>query len=285
MTATGFSLAHLSSSVLESLWQALRELPPTTRITEAHLNAEPLREAIGPLLGQPAWLLVTLVEAVLSERGTFSATSPTSPDPAALVEYRRAPIRSGSPVELVWSGATAPRSCARSTREAIEDLFSSVDRELFVAGYSFDHATDLFQPLARRAEALAAAGRPLPRVRVVLDCSRKAGAGLGDRVAIAHAVRDDFLRGCWTPTLLRPELRYLPASAERTADGFASVSMHAKCIVVDRRVALVGSANFSNRGRDRNLEVGVVVWDHHFVQSLVAEWEALWPTLHELAVP
>jgi phosphatidylserine/phosphatidylglycerophosphate/cardiolipin synthase-like enzyme len=32
--------------------------------------------------------------------------------------------------------------------------------------------------------------------------------------------------------------------------------MHAKCIVVDGEVALVGSANFSNRGRDdRSLEV------------------------------
>jgi phosphatidylserine/phosphatidylglycerophosphate/cardiolipin synthase-like enzyme len=49
--------------------------------------------------------------------------------------------------------------------------------------------------------------------------------------------------------------------------------MHAKCIVVDGAKALVGSANFSNRGRDQNLEVGALVRDHHFVQSLAAAWE------------
>jgi phosphatidylserine/phosphatidylglycerophosphate/cardiolipin synthase-like enzyme len=49
--------------------------------------------------------------------------------------------------------------------------------------------------------------------------------------------------------------------------------MHAKCIIVDRDKALVGSANFSNRGRDENLEVGALVRDHHFVQSLAAAWD------------
>jgi phosphatidylserine/phosphatidylglycerophosphate/cardiolipin synthase-like enzyme len=42
---------------------------------------------------------------------------------------------------------------------------------------------------------------------------------------------------------------------------------------VDGNIALVGSANFSNRGRDRNLEVGALIRDHHFVQSLLAAWD------------
>lgn len=115
--------------------------------------------------------------------------------------------------------------------------------------------------------------------RVVLDCSRKPAHAFADRYALARAVRDDFWRGCWKPCGIQPELRYLGASSERTADGFAAVSMHAKCIIIDRKVALVGSANFSNRGRDRNLEVGAIVREHHFVQALVAEWETLWPEL------
>ena len=49
--------------------------------------------------------------------------------------------------------------------------------------------------------------------------------------------------------------------------------MHATCIVVDGGLALVGSANFSNRGRDRNLEVGTLIRDHPFVQSLLAAWD------------
>ena len=82
---------------------------------------------------------------------------------------------------------------------------------------------------------------------------------------------------------ISPDIRYLRASAERTSDNFAKTSMHAKCIVVDKRTALVGSANFSNRGRDRNIEVGAVISDYHFVQSLCAEWDSLWPKLSLLA--
>lgn len=51
-------------------------------------------------------------------------------------------------------------------------------------------------------------------------------------------------------------------------------SMHAKCIVVDEQIALVGSANFSTRGRDnRSLEVGALIRDQHFVRALVEAWK------------
>lgn len=58
---------------------------------------------------------------------------------------------------------------------------------------------------------------------------------------------------------------------------FAPSSMHAKCIVVDRSLALVGSANFSSRARDNrdNVEVGALIRDHHFIESLLATWEAI----------
>lgn len=238
-----FSLAHLPTASLQALWAQLHDLPPTTRVLELHLALEAHRSVLEPLLGQPAWLVCTIVEAALAERGRFEATVP-SPETPVRIEYRPLPA-SQSRIELVWSGSTAPRSCARSTRESIEDLLSTAERDVFVAGYSFDHASDLFQPLVARATHFAQLGRPLPRVRVVLDCSRKPAHAYPDREALARAVRDDFWHGCWTPCAIQPELRYLGASADRTSDGFAPVSMHAKCIIIDRQVALVGSANFS----------------------------------------
>jgi len=39
----------------------------------------------------------------------------------------------------------------------------------------------------------------------------------------------------------------------------AGASMHAKLLVVDRRTALVGSANLTGAGLDKNLECGLLV--------------------------
>lgn len=84
---------------------------------------------------------------------------------------------------------------------------------------------------------------------------------------------DVFRATCWREGALQPRLQYRRASTERTANGIAPYSMHAKCIVVDGEAALVGSANFSTPGRDnRSLEVGALVRDYHFVQSLLAAW-------------
>ena len=51
-------------------------------------------------------------------------------------------------------------------------------------------------------------------------------------------------------------------------------SLHAKCIVVDDHWALITSANFTDRGHDRNIEVGVLVDDPSFGRSLAGQWLA-----------
>ena len=39
----------------------------------------------------------------------------------------------------------------------------------------------------------------------------------------------------------------------------AGAALHAKILVVDRRLALVGSANFTGRGMESNLECGILI--------------------------
>jgi phosphatidylserine/phosphatidylglycerophosphate/cardiolipin synthase-like enzyme len=48
--------------------------------------------------------------------------------------------------------------------------------------------------------------------------------------------------------------------------------LHAKCIVVDHEQALITSANFTNRGQTRNIEVGVLIRDALFAQWLEQQW-------------
>ena len=45
--------------------------------------------------------------------------------------------------------------------------------------------------------------------------------------------------------------------------------------VVDRRWALVSSANFTDRGLTRNLEAGVLIEDTTFARRLSEQWLAL----------
>lgn len=278
------SLARIRTEVLESVWRALDALPPKARVAETDVDDEEARAAIEALLGQPAWLVCALLEAVLSERGTFTtvAVEVDSSTPS-LLEYRIERRFGTSSPELVWSGDTGARSCARETRYVIEDLFASVRSAVLIAGYSFDHATELFAPLFLRVARQRDRGEPEPTVRVVLDCSRTPTQG-GDRPEdIARRTGERFLKMCWSDRSLVPRLQYYRPSAQRAANGFATYSMHAKCIIVDAEVALVGSANFSTRGRDnRSLEVGALVRDYHFVQSLLAAWRDVDEQLEDL---
>ena len=67
-------------------------------------------------------------------------------------------------------------------------------------------------------------------------------------------------------------LRSARAKSSRTAEPTSTASLHAKCIVVDDRRALVTSANFTSRGQERNVEVGVLVESEKFARELVHQW-------------
>jgi phosphatidylserine/phosphatidylglycerophosphate/cardiolipin synthase-like enzyme len=82
---------------------------------------------------------------------------------------------------------------------------------------------------------------------------------------------DLFFAENWTFGDPRPELYYDP----RTVAPFSKVSLHAKCVVVDRRQTLVTSANFTDRGQTRNIEVGVLIEDVAFATRLHEQWWGL----------
>lgn len=52
-------------------------------------------------------------------------------------------------------------------------------------------------------------------------------------------------------------------------------SLHAKCVVVDGAKAFESSANFTQRGQERNIEVGVLIEDASFASYLGGQWLGL----------
>jgi phosphatidylserine/phosphatidylglycerophosphate/cardiolipin synthase-like enzyme len=63
-----------------------------------------------------------------------------------------------------------------------------------------------------------------------------------------------------------PEVYFDPRSLEM--DNSKRASMHAKCIVIDRKLAFVSSANFTEAAQIRNIEVGALIRSERFATRL-----------------
>lgn len=227
-----------------------------------------LKDALAPFQPLPREALLAVVRAVLAERRATGASS----------------------VELVWSGADAGPSYARYTNVVVPELIDRATQHITLAGYSFDQRSGIFEGLHR---ALAERG---VRVRMFIDVhqmhQRMKQQLMSDRrfsrldplrlaeeagtAAYAREVIGLFLEICWPFDGVRPEIFYDP----RSADSTAHASLHAKCLVVDHEQALITSANFTDRGQTRNIEVGVLVRDRGYARALERQWENLVQSEH-----
>jgi PLD-like domain len=149
------------------------------------------------------------------------------------------------PPELVWTGPESRSSGARDTAVVLADLFRRATTNVLLAGFAFDHAAAVLGPLN---EALQ--------------------RGVSCRLFVDAGVATDFLREHWSFGPPFPEV-YTFAPEQGV---FAS--LHAKCVVVDGRWVFVTSANFTDRGQTRNVEVGVLLEDVRLAAVLEAQFVA-----------
>ena len=180
---------------------------------------------------------------------------------AAVLAERRA--RSRRELELVWTGPEAGLRPSRDTQVVVRELFGRAQRTVLVGGYSFDHGARILEPLHR---ALAERG---VTASLFLHIER-ASPGVSPERHVASEVNRFWSRN-WPFGEPRPDLYYDP----RTVPADSLASLHAKCVVVDRRWSFVGSANLTDRGLTRNLEAGVLIEDRLFSQRLAEQWMSL----------
>jgi phosphatidylserine/phosphatidylglycerophosphate/cardiolipin synthase-like enzyme len=244
--AVGRALSDVSRASIEQLATAIDRGRVECPLREIELLDEGLGPVTGPLLDALGGLDTASVRAVLR---------------AVLAERtHRPPPR----LDLVWSGPDARGSAARDTSLVVRALFEGAERDVLVGGYSFDKP-EILAPLHR---AMVERG---VRATVFMDIASTAkSAALADEHAIA--LIDQFFFRVWTFGAPRPAVYWDPRTAR---PGPPWQSMHAKCIVVDESRALVTSANFTGRGQERNIEVGVLIEDRAFASELSAQWRAL----------
>jgi hypothetical protein len=246
MTAQGAGLSHISSADLERLLATLSRSSVPSPVSRALLFAERLGHlaeplnSLAPLEAFDSRSLGALVAALLCERQAHPAAK----------------------LDLVWTGGEAKTAYSRPTAAVVRELFESAERHVLVAGYSFDHGSEILGPLHHAMQARNVA------VELYLHIERARRTGEVEK----HIDREvaSFFAANWRFGPPHPQVYIAP----RCIEPRSTESLHAKCVVVDERMAVIGSANFTDRGQARNVEVGARIEDAGFARALVAQFRA-----------
>lgn len=170
-----------------------------------------------------------------------------------LLEERAAQGR----VDVVWTKPQAQTLGTLETAVALHQLFVNARKEVLLAGFRVTEQEQLTPLVRRPSETLAV------ELFVDLDPCQDALGKKRRPVKGEDWPRlwyQQFIEQVWPLDATPPKIWYAPAMLQPDAQG-RWASMHVKSVVVDQRYWWVGSANFTQRGHQRNLELGALVDD------------------------
>lgn len=142
--------------------------------------------------------------------------------------------------QLVWTGPDGRGSLSRDTAVVVQSLFTEARESILIAGFRFDHGESLLSALH----------------------SAMKDRGISCRLYGDAREADEFIHRNWPFGLPHPDVYAFVAEAGIYA------SLHAKCVVADHSRVLITSANFTDRGQTRNIEVGVLHEDRALAEAL-----------------
>lgn len=168
--------------------------------------------------------------------------------------------------DLVLSGPDVEGIPTRETAAIMHTLFAGAMHEVLLVGYAVYNGAEIFKRLAERMQE-----RSELRVWMCLDI-RRSHTDTSLESEIVRRFVSEFFQRHW-PWPERPELYYDPRSL--STDLSERSSLHAKCVVVDGRSALITSANFTSAAQQRNIEAGVVIRYEPFASRIYDYFNAL----------
>lgn len=185
-----------------------------------------------------------------------------------LVQERAAHQAIADRLELVWSPAELDQVDCRDTSVVVQELFRRATQSVLIVTYALDEGTKaeaIFCELARRMDA-----EPELAVRIIVNVMRPYRDNTPAR-ALERAFAERLRDRVWPGERL-PEVFFDPRSLEEEARHSV---LHAKCVVVDRRLSFITSANFTEAAQLRNIEAGVLVSDKTLAERLVLQFDRL----------
>lgn len=207
---------------------------------------------------------------VAAELDRLAESGMRAPDLAyllrAIAHERTAGQRIADRIELVWSGPEHSTAISRDTGVVVRELFSAARSTVCIAGFAVHNGRSVFKALANNM-----AENPSLSVSMFVNIPRPHLNGQPEE-AIVRAYVAGFVQNEW-PGARLPQLYYDPRAL--SLDPGPRASLHAKCIVVDRRWSLITSANFTEAAQERNIEAGVLIDDPHLAAAVESQLENL----------
>jgi phosphatidylserine/phosphatidylglycerophosphate/cardiolipin synthase-like enzyme len=194
-----------------------------------------------------------------------------------IARQRRSLLVGAPTVELVVTGPDV-REAYRDTAVVVEQLFAEAQASVLIVGFALFKGDVIFRSLAERLDTT-----PSLDVRLCLDISRRGTDTTRDQDLVARFARE-FMGKNWSGQR-RPKVYFDPRGL--TMDTKTRAVLHAKCIVIDNRSALITSANPTPAAYDRNIEIGVVVRGGLIPQQIMSHFASLIEAgdLRELTLP
>ncbi|WP_328865166.1 DISARM system phospholipase D-like protein DrmC [Streptomyces sp. NBC_00304] len=159
----------------------------------------------------------------------------------------RQTLRSEREVDVVWTGPSSAVQTARLTTAVVSELIDSATTELLLVSYAS-------YPPASLSAALASA------------------ATRGVEVSLLLEQQTDNPRFTGSTGFSRLPVTRLRWPAQHREPGAA---LHAKIIVVDRQVALIGSANLTGHAFEKNFECGILLRDASSARAIADHIDSL----------
>ncbi|MFN3194047.1 MAG: DISARM system phospholipase D-like protein DrmC [Aureliella sp.] len=184
-----------------------------------------------------------------------------------LREDRRGREEKRTPIDLVVSGPEAAGAANRDTAVVVNELFKHAQESVLVVGYAVYQGQKVFQSLADRMEQM-----PNLTVRFFLDVARSNSDDSKQDIVVSRFVRR-FKDKQWPKGRRLPEVYYDPRSSAN--DTTVRSSLHAKCVVVDGIQVFVSSANFTEAGQERNIEIGLKIQSEWLGGRIIRHFELL----------
>ena len=158
------------------------------------------------------------------------------------------------------------------TATVVRSLFQEAEREVSICSFVIYPIPGFFTPLVQKMAANSDF-----KVRFIVDVSHERKSPDESMPIVANRFRKRFLETCWIGPK-PPELFHdpRPFSEDESKRG----TMHAKVVIVDRRAALLTSANFTQAAQSRNIEAGFLCRDRHQVERIANYFDALQQTKH-----
>ena len=173
---------------------------------------------------------------------------------AALVQSSALAQRS----EVVVSGPASPSVPVRLTSSVISGIVRGCRESVLIVSFAAFGVADVVTELQRAAERGV-------QIDLVLESAEDDGGtlhGPAGASAAFQALRWNAAFWTW-PAKRRPVV------------GGSRAALHAKLVAGDERVALLGSANLTDKALSRNLELGILIHERDAVRRIVRHFHTL----------